>query len=130
MDRLHEALGDRLQHQAHRGVHLAQSHKLIAVEHAEVRVREHAALERALAGPDHVRGEVCVAVPGEPFRHLWVDVGLLTREHQQLLASTPGSVVQEPLDLLGRVEVRPVRGERAVLAVAAARTRERQCVVP
>ena len=59
---LHQALGDRLQHQALRGGHLAQAGQVLAREDAEVGVRQQAALERPLAGPDHVGGEVLVAV--------------------------------------------------------------------
>ena len=39
---LHQPLRHRLQHQPHRGVHLAQPREVVAVEHAEVRVRQHA----------------------------------------------------------------------------------------
>ena len=56
---------DRLEHQPLRGGHLAQAAEVLAAEDAEVRVRQQAALERALADPDDVGGEVRVAELGE-----------------------------------------------------------------
>ena len=53
-------------------------------------------------------------------------VGRLAGEHQQLLRAVPARAVEDPLDLVGLVQVRLVRGERAVLAVAAARPGERE----
>src|SRR5215218_2127556 len=50
----------------------------------------------------------------------------LAREDQQLLGPVALGAVQDPLDLVRIVEVRPVRRERAVLAVGRARPRERQ----
>src|ERR671921_206656 len=58
--------------------------------------------------------------------YLGVDLGLLARQHEQLLRAAPRRLVEQPLDLVGRVQVRPVRRERAVLAVAPARPRERE----
>ena len=58
-------------------------------QHAHVGVRQHPALERALARPGHVRDEVLVAVLGEPRGHLGVDLGLLAGEHEQLLDAAP-----------------------------------------
>ena len=43
------------------------------------------ALERPLAGPDDVGGEVLVAPLGEPLGDLRVDLGPLAGEDQQLL---------------------------------------------
>ena len=117
---------DRLQHQPLRRGHLTQARQLLARAHADVRVREHAALERALAGPGHVGDEVVVAVLGQARRHLGVDLGLLAGQHEQLLGAAPRGVVEQPLDLVRRVQVRAVCGERAVLAVALARPRQRQ----
>ena len=98
-------------------------------EHAEVRVRQDAALERPLAGPDDVGGEVLVPVLREPRRDLGVDLGPLAGQHEQLLGVAPLGLVELPLDLLGRVEVRLMGRERAVLAVALAGPRQRQRVV-
>ena len=56
---------DRLEHQPLRGGDLAQAGEVLAAEHAEVRVRQQAALERPLADPDDVGGEVGVAELGE-----------------------------------------------------------------
>ena len=130
VNRLHEPFRDRLEHQAHGRVHLAKTRQLLRVEHPEVRVREHPALERALTCPDDVRGEVVVPVLGEAPRDLRVELGLLAGEHEQLLAAAPGCVVEQALDLVRRVQMRLMCRERAVLAVAAAGTRQRQRVVP
>ena len=91
---LHQALGDRLEHQAHRRVHLAQPLEVVAVEHAEVRVRQQPALERPLARPDHVGGEVLVAVLAQAPRDLGVHLGPLAGQHEQLLAAAAGGVVE------------------------------------
>ncbi len=112
-----------------RGGHLAQPRQVVAVEHAEVRVGQDAALQRPLAGPDHVGGEVLVAPLGQPRGDLGVDLGPLAGEDQQLLGVAPLGLVEARLDLLRRVDVRPVRRERAVLAVALAGARERERVV-
>src|SRR5215217_5275002 len=57
-------------------------------------------------------------------------LGLLAGQHEQLLGTTARGVVEDALDLGGAVEVRPVGREGAVLAVAAARPRQRERVVP
>ena len=100
-----------------------------AREHAEVGVGKHAPLQRPLAGPDHVGGEVLVAPRPQPLGDLRVDLGPLAGEHQQLLALRRERLVEAPLDLLGRMDVGVVGGERAVLAVALAGARERERVV-
>jgi hypothetical protein len=48
-------------------------------------------------------------------------VGRLAREHEQLFDATARGVVEQRRDLVGRVQVRAVRGEGAVLAEALAR---------
>ena len=117
----------RLEHQPLRGGHLAQPRRAPRACSTPMFVcGQHPALERPLARPGHVRHEVRVPVLGEPRRHLGVHLGLLAGEHEQLLHAAPGRVVEQPLDLVGRVQVRPVRRERAVLAVAPARPRQRQ----
>ena len=121
---------DRLQHQALRGRDLAQAGEVVAGEHPEVGVRQHPPLQRAVARPRHVGGEVPVAVALQPPRHLGVDLRLLAGQHQQLLGVSPHRVVEQALDLVRVVEVGPVGGERAVLAVAPAGARQRQRVVP
>ncbi len=98
MHRLHQALGDRLEHQPLRGGHLAQPREILAREHAEVRVRQQAPLERALAHPHDVGGEVRVPVLAQALGDLGVDLGALAGQDQQLL------------DLPAR---RPRRGSRA-----------------
>src|SRR5437763_1886718 len=50
-------------------------------------------------------------------------------QHEQLLGCTAYRVVEAGFDLLGRVDVRPVGRERAVLAVALACARERDRVI-
>ena len=89
-------------------------------------MRKQPALQRALAHPHHVAGEILVAIVAQPRRHLGVHLRALAGQDQQLLDAPPGGRVED-LQHLGRgVEVRLVRGKRAVLAVAAARPRERQ----
>ncbi len=117
---------DGLEHQALRGGDRAQPREVGAAEDAEVRVRQHAALERPLAGPDDVGGEVLVAERVQPLAYAGVVVGRLAGEHEQLLDAAAGGAVDQPLDLGRLLQVRLVRRERAVLAVAAASTRQRQ----
>ena len=122
----HEALGDRLEHEALRGAHLAQARKLLAREHAEVGVRQQPALERALASPGDIRGEVGVPVGAQPLAHLGVDLGALAGQDEQLLHPPARSAVEHREHLIGRIQVRLVGGEGAVLAVAATGARQRQ----
>ena len=117
---------DRLEHQPLRGGDLAQPGEVLAAEDAEVRVRQQPALERALADPDDVGGEVLVPELGELARDAGVVVGRLAREHQQLLDVAPDGAVEDPLDLRRLVQVRLVGRERAVLAVAPARPGQRE----
>ncbi len=63
-------------------------------------------------------------------RHLGVHLGALPREHQQLLHPAARGVVQHPLDLVRRVQVRLVCRKSAVLAVALARAGEGDREVP
>jgi hypothetical protein len=120
----HQVRVDGLQHQPLGRGHLAQAGEVLAAEHAEVGVREQAPLERPLARPDDVGREVREAELGEAGADAGMVVGRLAREHQQLLDVAPRRVVDQPLDLLGLVQVRPVGRERAVLAVAPARARQ------
>ncbi len=126
MHRLHQSLGDRLEHQSLRSGDLSQPRQILAWEHTEIGVRQQAPLERPLAGPDHVGGEVLVAVLGQLGGHLGVDLWLLARQHQQLLDLALGRPVEDLDHLLGRVQMGLVRGEGAVLAVAPAGPRQRQ----
>src|SRR6185436_98985 len=57
---------------------------------------------------------------------LRVVVGRLARQDQQILDVAARRAVEDPLDLVGFVQVRLVRRERAVLAVAPAGPGERQ----
>ena len=123
---VHQPLGDRLEHQPLRGGDFAQPGEVLAREHAEVGVRQQAPLERAFAGPHDVGGEVLVAVLAQARGHLRVDLGALAGQHQQLLDLASGRAVEDLEDILGRVQMRLVGGERAVLAVAAAGPRQRQ----
>ena len=128
--RLHQALGHRLEHQAHRRVHLAQPLEVRAVEHAEVRVRQQPALERPLAGPDHVGGEVLVAVlapaAARPRRSTSGISPVSTSSSLQPRRAASSSMRSTSS---GACRCGAVRRERAVLAVAAARARQRQRVV-
>ena len=75
---------------------------------------------------DDVGREVLEARLGQALAHARVVVGRLAGEHQQLLDAAAGGAVEQPLDLVGLVQVRLVRRERAVLAVALARPRQRE----
>ena len=125
----HEVGVDRLQHQPLGGGHLPQPAEVLAREDAEVRVRQQATLQALLAGPDDVRGEVLVAPLPQPRGDLGVDLGTLPGEYQQLLRVAPHRLLQTALDLIRVVDVRAVRREGAVLAVALARPRQRERVV-
>ena len=59
-----------------------------------------------------------MAVLQEAPRHVGIDLGLLSGEHQQLLASPAYRVVELRFDFLGRVQMGLVSRERAVLAIA------------
>ena len=124
--RLHQTLRGGLEHQPLRGAHLAQARQVGAREHAQVGVRQQAALERSLACPRDIAGEVRVPVLAEQRRYARIDLGALAGEHQQLLDLAPGGPVEHREHLVGRVKVGPVCGERAVLAVAATGPRQRQ----
>ncbi len=126
VDGLHQPLRDRLQHQPLRGRHLTQAREILAREHTQVRVRQQATLQRSFASPYDVRGEVLVPVLAQPHAHLGVDLGMLAGEHEQLLDLTLGGTVEYFGDLIGGVQMRLVRRESAVLAVAAASPRQRQ----
>ena len=80
------------------------------------------AFERLLARPHDVGDEVLEAQRREAI----LDRRLLAGQHEQLLDPAPRGVVDQALDLLRLVQVRLVRRERAVLAVGAARPRERE----
>ncbi len=129
VDSLHQPLGDRLQHQPLGGRHLAQPGQVVAVEDTEVGVRQHPPLEGPLAGPDDVGGEVLVAPLGQARGDLGVDLGPLAGEDQQLLGVALQRLVEAAFDLIGRVDVRPMSRERAVLAVALAGAGEGERVV-
>jgi hypothetical protein len=124
-----EVGADRLQHQPLRGRDLAQAGQVIAGEHAEVGVREQAALECPLAGPDDVAHEVVVSVVAKAAGNLRVHLGPLARQHEQLLGVSAQRLVEALRHLVRRVEVRPTRGERAVPAHATTRSRKRERVV-
>ena len=120
---------DRFEHQPLRRGHLAQTGEVIAGEDAEIRMREQAALERPLTRPDDVGREVVVAVLGQAPGYLRVHLRHLAGEDEQLLRVSAHRLFEPLLDLVGRVEVRAMGRERAVLAVTATRTRQRERVV-
>ena len=127
VDGLHQPLGNRFEHQALRSGDLAQPSQVLPRQDAQVGVWQQPALERPLAGPDDVGGEVLVPVVLQPRGDNGVDLRFLAGQHQQLLdAMALDGLIEDPLHLLRRVQVRLVGRERAVLAVAAARPRERQ----
>ena len=117
---------DRLEHQALRGGDLAQAREVVARQDAEVGVGQQPALEPLLAGPHDVGGEVLEAPLAEALAHARVMVGRLAGEDEQLLDAPARGVVEQRGHLVGRVQVRTVRGEGAVLAEALARARERE----
>ena len=81
---LHQALGDRLEHEALGGSHLAQAGEVRAPQGPQVRVGQEPALERALARPGHVAREVLVAPRTQPGAHGGVLVRRLPGEDEQL----------------------------------------------
>src|SRR5262249_16946382 len=83
-------------------------------------------LERPFAGPDHIGGEVLVPPGREPFGDDGVDLRPLTGEDEELLGVAFDRFVEDPFDVDRRVDVRLVRGEGAVLAVALAGPRQRK----
>src|SRR5829696_5792652 len=92
-------------------------------------MRKQAALQTLLAGPDDVRGEVLVAPIAQTIRDLWIDLRALAGEHQELLRVPSHRLVEQAVHFIRIVDVRLVRREGAVLAVALARPRERERVV-
>ena len=100
------------------------------LEHADVGVRQDAALQGSLAGPDDVGGEVVVAPLGQLGGHLGVDLGPLAGEDQELLGVASLGLVQLAFNRLGRVDMRLPGREGAVLAVALAGAGQREGVVP
>ena len=122
----HEAGVDRLEHQSLRSRDLTQSGEVPRADRADVRVREKPPVERLLAGPDDVGREVDVPPGVEATGDLSVDLRLLAGQDEELLDPATDRPIQELLDLRRRVEMGLVGRERAVLAVAAARSRERE----
>jgi hypothetical protein len=116
----------RLEHQALRGRYLAQARELVTRQRAQVRVRQDAALERALAAPGHIGHEVAEAERRQALPHARVMRGVVPSQHEQLLHPPARGAVEQALDLVRLVQVRAVGGERAVLAVRHARARERK----
>ena len=112
---------DGLEHQPLRRGDLAQAPEVVLGQDAEVGVGQQPALEPLLAGPHDVGREVLKAPLAEALAHPGVMVGRLAGEHEQLLDAAARGVVQERRDLVGRVQVRAVRSEGAVLAEALAR---------
>ena len=122
-----EVGAQRLEHQPLRRRHLAQPRQVLARQRAEVRVRQDPALQRALAAPHHVGDEVVEARARAASRATpgwWA--GSSPVRTSSSLTRAARRAVEQALDLVGLVQVRPVRGERAVLAVADAGPRERQ----
>ena len=96
-------------------------------EHAEVRVRQQPALQRPLARPHDVGDEVLVARARAAARARRDDrPGASPVSTSSSLTRRRAAPSSSALDLVGLVQVRPVRRERAVLAVAPARPRQRQ----
>ena len=85
VDGLHQALGDRFEHEALRRRHLAKARQVVARERAEVRVRQEPALERPLACPGDVGDEVVVTIGAKALRDLGVHLGPLTGQDEKLL---------------------------------------------
>ena len=89
-------------------------------------MRQQPALQRALAAPDARRRRSRRTRARRAARGPRGGGRVVAGEHQQLLHAAARGVVEQGLDLVGRVQVRLMRRERAVLAVADARPRERQ----
>ena len=121
-----EVVAQRLDHQPLARGHLAQARQVGAPQRAEVRVREDAPLQRAFAAPHDVGDEVLEPERRQPLAHAGVMARVVAREDQQLLDVAARRAVQQGLHLVGRVKMRLVRRERAVLAVRDAGPRKRQ----
>ncbi len=118
---------DRLEHQALRGGHLAQPREVVPAEHAKVGVRQQPLLERPLADPHDIGDEVLEAQRPQLCGDAGIDLRALARQHQKLLDPMAlDSLVEQRQHLVGLVEMRLMRRERAVLAVAPARPGQRQ----
>jgi hypothetical protein len=110
------------EHQSLGGGDLAQPGEAGLGEGTEVRVRQQPALERPLAAPGHVGDEVA-----EPQRlQLLADIRVIRRvvagEDEQLLDAAARGMVEQGFHLVRRVQVRLMGRERAVLAMADARS--------
>ena len=120
-----------LEHQPLRGGHLTQPRQVVAAQHPKVGVGQQPALQRLLADPHDVTGEVLEPELAQLRPHPRVDLGALAGEHQQLLGPVAlDRPVEQLKHLFGLVQMSLMRGERAVLAVATARPRKRQRDVP
>jgi hypothetical protein len=126
----HQVRPQRLEHHPLRGRDLAQPRQLVERQRAQVRVRQQPALERPLAAPGHVAHEVVESQLRQAGAHAGVVCRVVARQDEQLLHPAADSAVEQALDLSGLVQVRPVRGKGAVLAVRDARSRKRQRQVP
>ena len=123
-----QIIARRFEHQTLRCRHCAQPLQILARHDADVGVRQQPPLQGSLAGPDDIGREVFVAklfeLRGDAFNGLWPLAG----KDQQLLRVAPHRLLDEAIYFVRRVQVRLVRLEGAVLAVAlaAARKRERE----
>ena len=117
----------RLEHQPLRGRHLAQPREVLARERAEVRVRQQPARERLLADPHHVADEVLEPQLGAAReRTPGCAPGSSPVRTSSSLTLRCDACSSSGAHLVGLVQVRPVRRERAVLAMRDARPRKRQ----
>src|SRR5207248_8946834 len=86
-------------------------------------------LQRPLACPGDVGGEVGVSPGPKALGDDRIDLRAFAGEHEELLGMAANRIVEPALHLVRAVEVRAVGGEGAVLAVAAAGSRQGQRVV-
>ena len=130
---MHDEVGvDRLEHQPLRRRHLAQPRQLRRAMQTPTfvcgSIPRSSARSQAQATYDD---EVVVPVLGAAARATsGFTSGFSPVSTSSSFTPRRGGVVEHPLDLVRRVEVRPVCRERAVLAVALARPRQRQREVP
>src|SRR5215210_4753409 len=83
-------------------------------------MRQQPPLQGPLARPDDVGGEILVTPAAQALGYLGIDLGPLAREDEQLLGVAADRLIEAALDLSRVVDVRPMRREGAVLAVALA----------
>src|SRR5205823_12091598 len=126
-----EAIGDRLEHEPHADVDLAEGGQVALAHHAGIRVWEQRCLgEHARADGAEIPERRAVAVAPEELAVLREDgLRLVAEGEERLLRAEPAAGLRERDDLVGcqrpRAGLAWIAAERAVAAVVAAQRGER-----